>query len=345
MQIEKIKLGQFYTRTSPFEFERFKKWLSGIPDLKNKKFIEPFAGSNSIVQMMLASFHMSVAQWASFDIAPEAQQENLVPQVPLQQLDTISFFPKGFDVCITNPPYLAKNSATRKGMEIDFEGFQDLFEVSLGRMLKNCGWVAAIIPESFLTREVHRSRLEFVISLNIDMFHDTDFPVCLAVFSPDVQETYEIWRGEQFIGMARDLRLKAEGLLTSSKDSQLKFNDPEGLLGLWAIDNTKENSIRFLEGKEIHPSTIKVSSRAITRISSPHLTSINQLETVIEKANLILAEYRESTQDVFLTSFKGLRIDGKYRRRIDWNTASKILNTVFEEMGLISGAPNNLRLF
>jgi hypothetical protein len=67
----------------------------------------------------------------------------------------------------------------------------------------------------------------------------------------------------------------------------------------------------------------------LTRISID-----TEIDTVgiINKANEILKDYRHNTQDVFLTSFKGLRRDGKYRRRIDFKTIRSILNKAVEEL-------------
>ena len=46
------------------------------------------------------------------------------------------------------------------------------------------------------------------------------------------------------------------------------------------------------------------------------------------RCNQYLTWYRENTQDVFMTSFKGLRKDGRYRRRLDFETAKAIMSTV-----------------
>ena len=323
----KIELGQFYTRNNPFKFERFETWFRSIPALREKKFIEPFGGSNSIVQMVLETFpEVQTSQWSSFDIHPEAQQENLVPQVKLFKRDTIADFPKGYDICITNPPYLAKNSATRKGLSTDFGPFQDLFEVSLEEILKNVGYVAAIIPESFISRGIFQERLEFAISLNFQMFDDTEFPVCLAVFSPHKSSTFEIWRGTQKIAQFPDLDEEIDNLIRPINPGLFSFNSPNGLIGLSAIDGTKAASIKFRPGIDFDPATIKVSSRSLTRIHSDFMAQNPELlETIIHEANLLLADYRTLTNDVYLTSFKGLRADGNYRRRLDWKLASQIL--------------------
>jgi hypothetical protein len=325
----KIELGQFYTRNNPFQFERFSTWLRNIPNLPNAKFIEPFGGSNSIVQMILETFpEIQTSQWSSFDIHPEAQQENLVPEIRLVKRDTIKNFPAGFSVCITNPPYLAKNSATRKGLSTDFGNFQDLFEVSLSKMLENTPYVAAIIPESFITRKIFQDRLEFVISLNFQMFDDTEFPVCLAVFSPQTTPKFEIWRGSTLVAEVPELDSKISNVLMPVVAPVFRFNDPAGPIGLNAIDGTKEASIRFRDGREIASENIKVSSRSLTRISSKFLNeNPDALPAVIEEANRLLTLYREITNDVYLTSFKGLRSDGMYRRRLDWRIAGQVLGT------------------
>jgi hypothetical protein len=324
---KKQQLGQYYTRTNPFAQARFHKWINSIPNYPNISVVEPFAGSNSIVQMMLATYpELSQSKWTAFDIDPEAQGANQVPGLEVKQMDTISSFPTGFNLCITNPPYLAKNSATRKRSSIDFGIFQDLFEISLDVMLRSCAWVAAIVPESFITRGIFLERLEFVISLTSDMFDDTEFPVCLAVFSEQqTGQDFEIWRNEIFLGNYSQLMLARDNLLTLVRNGLFTFNDPTGPIGLYAVDMTKGPSIRFVPGKEIDPATIKHSSRAITRIT-PTLAA-GYSSDVIVNANKVLAEYRAQTNDVFLTSFKGLRDDGQYRRRLDWHTATRVLAT------------------
>jgi len=324
----KIELGQFYTRISPFQFKRFKEWFQSLPEFPNLKIIEPFAGSNAIVKMILDEFsEIKLDNWESFDIDPEAQEFNLIPELEVKRMDTLKNFPDGFQIAITNPPYLAKNSATRKGSLINFGNYQDLFEISLERMLFKCKYVAAIIPESFITRGLFRDRLEFVISLNTEMFDDTEFPVCLAVFSADRSLNFEIWRGETLLGTYNELSGRVDNTLLKVSSKIFRFNDPKGVLGLTAVDSTLKPTIQFKQGGLIPESNIKVSSRAETRISSILFGEVESVELLIEEANQTLNKYREISQDVFLTSFKGLRSDGSYRRRLDWDTASRILGT------------------
>lgn len=327
----KIHLGQFYTQTNPFVHPRFQQWLNSIPKLGSRRFLEPFGGANNIVKMILdIESRISEKNWSSFDIQPQAQAENRVPQVKVSRRDCIRSFPLGYDVAVTNPPYLAKNSATRKGAKIDFENFGDLFELSLSRTLQSCPWVAAIIPESFITRELFQDRLEFVISLNEPMFDDTEFPVCLAVFSPEATADFELWIGDEFIGLYSQLKSQ-QRKLDAARKVKAVFNDPNGILGLRAIDSTKGASIEFVPGVDVPSSRIRNTSRSLTRITFPGLKA-KDLDKFIEIANKELRTYRNATKDVFLTSFKGLRQDGRYRRRLDWSTSSKILNLAFVKL-------------
>jgi hypothetical protein len=323
----KIQLGQFYTRGNPFQYSRAQKWFSVIPNLSGAKIVEPFAGSNSIVALVNSSVSkLSPDNWQSFDIHPEAIEANLVPEIRLQKRDTLEDFPRGFDVAITNPPYLAKNSATRKRMIVHFGEYQDTFEVALHEMLSNCDWVAAIIPESFITRKLFKDRLDAAISLNHEMFDDTEFPVCLALFSPNSSNDFEIWRGEQFLGYRNALDNEVENLLTARRFISPRFNAPNGEIGLIAIDNTTGASIKFVDGATIPSDEIKVTSRSLTRISIDFLDAPLDPDKLIAEANQILTSYRSVSSDVFLTAFKGLRADNAYRRRIDWKTAGRILN-------------------
>ncbi|MCL2038821.1 MAG: hypothetical protein FWG85_00145 [Bacteroidetes bacterium] len=49
---------------------------------------------------------------------------------------------------------------------------------------------------------------------------------------------------------------------------------------------------------------------------------------LIDMLNDRLARFREDTNDIFLTPFKGLRKDNKYRRRLDYALARKLISEV-----------------
>ncbi len=308
--IAKISKGQFFTQENPFRNDGFQEWANGC-DLKHQTILEPFAGSNNLIKMLK---EMDLCQnYKSFDIEPNSK--DIITQ------DTIKNFPKGFNVCITNPPYLAKNSATRKNINYDFKNFDDLYKVALDKCLNNCEYVGAIIPASFLNSKLFRERLTHYILLNGKMFIDTDCPVCLALFNGFSTDA-EIYEGQKYLGLLSELEKKKP---KSNKQLELKFNDKNGKLGLIAIDNTKEPSIRFCNGEKIPANEIKNTSRSITRINVDC-----DIEKMVKRANDYLNTFRQETYDIFLTPFKGLRKDNRFRRRLDYATARQIINYCYE---------------
>lgn len=305
----KRERGQYFTKGNPFSHPLFLGWLSLLPP---GKVLEPFAGACDIPRLVGGDL-----TWDCYDIDPKAP--NVIRQ------DTLASFPTGYSAAITNPPYLAKNSATRRGMKVDMGRFDDLYKHALDLMLKNCQYVAAIIPNSFLTSLEFRFRIHGVISLAQDMFEDTDHPVCLALFSPRGTGDFLVYRNEDLLGYYRHLENVRDELL-GSKSNGWRFNDPGGAIGIMALDNTKGKSISFVEGEKIDPASVKSSSRSNTRVSGPLVPGL------IEEANRVLARYRQETGDIFLSSFMGMREDGDYRRRLDWSTARKILDLAHENL-------------
>ena len=321
--MDKKRNGQFFTVGNPFRLTGFREWYEMIP--RKERFLEPFAGANNLVRMMDEVF--GEKEWGSFDIQP--MDEKVIFR------DTLAEMPKGYDAIVTNPPYLARNSATRSGIKFSEENrYDDLYKFCLDRMLGEYDFVAAIIPESFITSGQFREKLFSTISLTRNMFMDTDCPVCIAMFvDEDVKARYldekdfYLYQLDEMVGkysevygyFKREILDRMDG---AGEIIKFKFNDPEGKIGLWGVDNTREESIHFGDGEMIPANKIKVSSRAITRISGP----VKDVEEVAKRANEILVEFRKNTRDVFMTAFKGLRADGKYRRRLDYKIANCILN-------------------
>lgn len=327
--MHKKQRGQFFTEENPFVLEPFKEWFGFLPE--KARLLEPFAGSNNLIKMVNETF--GEFGWESFDIEPP--QDNAYSDVPVQKKDTLKDMPSGFDAIITNPPYLARNSATRAGIKFDAENkYDDLYKFCLDKMLKKYDFVAAIIPESFMTCGQFREKLYSVISLTQGMFSDTDCPVCIATFVPEkikktklAKEDFLIYRLDDFIGSYEQLEKYYQDLRNEmTHNVHCRFNDKNGKIGLRGVDNTIADTIRFVQGEEIDPSLIKQTSRSITRISVDVDLPEEKLVEVIDQANDILRDFRKRTDDIFMTSFKGLRRDGKYRRRLDYKKAGEILD-------------------
>ncbi|NDV78755.1 DUF5053 domain-containing protein [Dysgonomonas sp. 511] len=345
-QIKKRKTKQkakYYTKSNPFNHKLFIEWLNMIPNYKNSRFLEPFAGSNNIIKLV-KDVDNDISNWVCFDIAPPV--ENNVLQYSVTKRDTIRNFPSGFNICITNPPYLAKNSATRRKLKYPDTHYDDVYKLCLDIMLSDCDYVVAILPESFITSNLFHNRLLGLISLNYNVFDDTNCPVCLALFIPQkLDDNFHIYIGNEYIGTYNQLK---NYNLTEYTNNTInwKFNVPDGSIGVKCVDSQHGADIRFIRGDKINSDDIKISSRTLTRISG--LPYNIELKSFIDVCNNVLSEYRMQTNDIFLTSFKGLRKDGKYRRRIDFKTIRCILNkatkTVFNQSILkgVKGKPNSL---
>ena len=303
----KRELGQYFTTYNPFQNSGFLNWAYEC-DLSKTTILEPFAGSNNLINMLQ---DMGLCtDFKSFDIEPKNKF--------VKRRDTLKNFPKDFKVCITNPPYLAQNSAKRRNLEFPNIIYDDLYKYSLEKCLENCDYVGAIIPASFFNANIFRERLSHYILLNSKMFNDTEHPVCLALFKK-YSEDVDLYNDNKYLGKLSDLKKK---LPKSNINMDIRFNVPNGNLGLIAIDNTIEPSIKFVNGEEISPERIRVSSRSITRIMIPTKYRINN---IIEKLNYNLNIFRKETYDLFLTPFKGLRKDNYYRRRLDYKLAKKLI--------------------
>lgn len=313
--------GKFFTENNPFVHPFFQEWMKEIP---TSVFLEPFAGSNNIPMLMSeAGF---TPKWKCYDIAPP--RENNKPQYKVVKRNCLTNFPANYKVVITNPPYLAKSSATRQKLSYPHTQYDDLYKMCVDRMLNNSDYIAAIVPESFITSNLFHNRIYGIISLNIKISSKTNCPVCLALFYPDnLSGDFTIYIGDEKVGTYNEL--KKYDLSRYENESSWCFNVSNGSIGVKCVDNGIENSICFCLGDSITSSCIKQSSRAYTRISGLPVGA--NLEGFIDRCNQILNQYRDDTRDIFLTSFKGFRKDGKYRRRIDFSTIRQIMNKALAE--------------
>ena len=302
---EKRTNGVYYTTGNPFGNVAFARWANAA-GLPKTSILEPFAGANLLITSLK---DMGLCRRAdSFDIAPAHADVKL--------RDTLADFPKGYDVCITNPPWLAKNSATRRGLAFPESSYDDLYKFALNKCINHCAYVAALVPESFIRASLFQERMSDFVSLTGDMFIDTDNPVGLALFAPDITPDVQVWRNSKKLGTLS--KLESYRPRAKNRDN-VRFNDPDGNVGFIAIDNTREASIRFCDPKELGDYEVRGTCRSITKI-------LVDAPIRIEEWNRFIDNFRQQTRDVLLTSFKGLRKDGLYRRRADWDFARGVIN-------------------
>ena len=302
------KHGVYYTNGNPFASTPFRRWAGQI-DFKKHVVVEPFAGNNDIIKK-LKSVNLC-NQHQSYDLNPVLQG--------IEARDSINNFPKNFKVCITNPPWLAKNYSTKtKISDYNFK-YDNIYKDCLELMLSNCQYVAALIPASYSRTGLFFDRLHYYVLLHdSEMFLDTTHPVCLALFSPQSSNDFYVYYDNKKIGNYRTLKKHLPG---NAKTYDIKFNAVDGNLGFIAFDNTKERTIKFCDVNSIENYSIKHSSRFITKIKVDYKINAK----VIGKLNENIERFRDNSKDFFLTPFKGIRQDGMYRRRIDFSMTKKIL--------------------
>ena len=310
--------GRFFTKTNPFNHPLFYEWLSLLP--RNSNVIEPFAGACDIPKL-LKDIGFSPS-WKCYDINPPMNNGSVFH---VTRRDSITNLPKG-NVFITNPPYLARNSAKRNHYPYPQTSYSNLYLHCLSLMLEKGRFVAAILPESFISDKMFKERLFGVISLNYKVFNDTDYPVCLALFVPEKREDYLIFSGKELLGTYKEL---LDYNYSGTFQGDWVFNRANGSVGIKCYDGLSAD-ICFVRGEMINPTIIKESSRSLTRVDG--LPSNIDRDAFIECCNSLLKEYRDKTKDVFLTSFKGLRKDNHYRRRIDFATLRRIMNVALDRI-------------
>jgi len=297
--------GVYFTTTNPFNLRPFKLWAEEIK-LNGSTVLEPFAGGNNIIKMLKCHYDI---KYDSFDTRP------CDPNVCKR--DTLANFPKGYDVCITNPPWLYLPSARRRGLHYPDIKYDDLYKHCLDLTLQHCANVCFIIPATYLQTGLFRKRLHSVVFVHERLFSDTDNPVCLAMFAGKAQKITKIYNDNTYLGTLSGL---AEHLPKPTHSKKIVFNADNGNIGLVSFDNTIEPTIHFCGGDEIHRK-LKHSDRMITKIRCDVDT-----DTAVEKLNYELNKLRKKTHDVFLTPFKGLRHDGFYRRRINFSLVRDMIN-------------------
>lgn len=307
--MSKQLLGQFYTTTDPFSIsDAFSSWYQMVP--KNTTILEPFAGAGHL-------FSYVDSNWDGFDIEPNH------PNV--KQRDTLKDFPTGYQVCITNPPYLAKTVVSRKKLPVVLN-HEDLYLDALQKCLDNCDYVAAIIPSTFWNQNLFKDRLYAWDKFDMELFSDTDNPAGVAYFVPNNVDTTRT-----FIN-GKEVHLNATNTPITT-DFPVIFN-PEGLSPFLVngIDTVDQNNIHLRKIDGFDTSKLvdkngkcKSTNRNMFPIECPYLK-----EEDLSSINQMIDDWRQETQDFYLTSFKSCKKDGRYRKRISFKEVRWILSQYYK---------------
>lgn len=319
--IRQKNLGQYFTKKSVWLKPQIKEFISRV---NPSVIVDPFAGQGDL---------LNVVDTLGYSVSGLDIDKSLGWEFN----DGLKHIPRvEGGLVLTNPPYLAKNSAKRQGLSgysyFENSEFQDLYQIAISKVLESYKYSIFIIPETFVNSSVFTKHLHSITILEENPFECTDCPVCVCCFEVNnsllKENIYDFYKGGLFLfdsdeGYNRLCKYK------SFDNFNITFNDKKGNLGLRGIDGLDEfNRIKFCLPGDLNYNTskIKTSSRAITLIKVDF--DIDMI--FVNDINYYLEDYRRRTHDVFLSPFKGNNKNGERRRRLDFKLARGFINKIIE---------------
>lgn len=328
---KKRMLGQFFTEGESWlqpQVEEFIK-MTG-----NNIAYDPFAGTGCLLSLLKKRI----------DAITEIRGLDIDDTLGWDVNDSLLNIPhvEG-SVIVTNPPYISNYSASRKKIcdslqkYFDATPYDDVYLLALDKMLESQSNVVAIVPETFINSPYRQKRkLQSMTILEKNPFLDTDTPVVVVCFDSVDKDFGEIkiYKDATYISTLQEVE---DSRLMPDNSVAMRFNDPDGWLGVRCVDTTNpDDMIHFAFKKGIDydwKNGIKVSSRLFTLISID--VPLADRERFIAECNKILFNIRNISHDITLSPFKGNMKNGVRRRRLDFQTCRAIIehayaNVVFE---------------
>ncbi len=321
---KKVKLGQFFTTGDVWLKPQI---IDFISESGCDIAYDPFAGAGHLIEI---SELYGINKTVGLDIDETLEWEI---NDSLKNIPTIDNA-----IIITNPPYLAKQSATRKKMDLseyfDHSIYDDLYLIALDRMIQAQKYVVAIIPESFINSSYrNKNLLSSITILEENPFEDTDAPVCVACFDGVEKDFKEIkvYKNGSF---ENDLETIESIRLVPNNHIKATFNNLDGWLGIRAVDSTNDKTVIKFDFKE----NIKYDWENRIKVSSRHFTLVdikvpeNLKKDFVDKCNEILETIRVESSDTILTPFMGNTKNGIRRRRLDFKLARAIMELAYDSI-------------
>ena len=328
---KKIKFGQFFTKKEVWLKPQV---IDFIKQSNCKIAYDPFAGAGDLLNVAKT---LGFKKTVGLDIDTNLKWKINNSLISIPHIDNA--------IIITNPPYLAKQSATRKHLDLsqyfDNTSYTDVYLIALEKMLDSQKCVVAIIPESFINSNFLRKDLLYSITiLEENPFDDTENPVCVVCFDNIHKKLNEvkIYKNDTYINNLEEIN---KIRINPINDITIRFNDLDGWLGLRAIDSTNDKTFIKFDFK----TNFKYDWNKRIKVSSRHLTLINieiqqnKRQIFVDKANDLVYSIREKSKDILLTPFKGNTKQGIRRRRLDFRLARAILETAYNEIYDIKKQP------
>ncbi|MDO4763795.1 MAG: hypothetical protein Q4A00_05385 [Flavobacteriaceae bacterium] len=327
MSAKKIVLGQFFTKDSIWLRSHIKDF---IEQTKCNVAYDPFAGEGHLLNAV-QSFENFEA-FVGLDIDDKLKWEHNDSLINIPKIDNA--------IAITNPPYISKYSASRKGVGQNlkkyFENsvYDDVYLIALDKLLQAQNNVVAIIPETFINSNYQqKNKLVSITILEENPFEDTENPVIVACFDGKKKDYSEIkvYKNDTYVNTLENLEKMR---LIPNNSVKMKFNDKQGWLAVRCVDTTNPNDMLKFDFKENidydWEKGIKVSSRLLTLINID--IPKERQKKFINCCNEILQDTREKTDDIIFSPFKGNMKNGRRRRRLDFLTCRAIVEKSYYEI-------------
>lgn len=320
----KIKLGQFFTKETLWLKPQVKEF---IINTKCKIAYDPFAGAGDLLEA--SKNILQFKETKGLDIDKNLHWEVNDSLINIPHIDDA--------IIVTNPPYIAKQSASRKKIDLSqyfsITSYDDVYLLALDQMLKAQKYVVAIIPESFINSNYKQKAKIFSITiLEENPFEDTENPVCVVCFD-GINKSFDkikVFKNDLLINNLDNIqRIRIE----PSNSVKITFNTLQGWLGLRAVDSTDDKTFINFDFKENFDydweHNIKVTSRhfSLININVPQ----DKRDKFINKCNDVLKQVRSESSDILLTPFKGNTKKGIRRRRLDFRLARAIMEIAYDE--------------
>ncbi|WP_029513171.1 Eco57I restriction-modification methylase domain-containing protein [Mycoplasmopsis primatum] len=319
---KKVKLGQFFTKSALWLKPQI---LEFINNSNCSIAYDPFAGAGDILNVLTAQFKFNEYVGLDIDAHLNWKLNDSLLNIPLVD----------HAIIVTNPPYIAKQSASKKKIDLSLyfgsSPYEDIYLIALEKMLENHKFVVAIVPESFINSNFkHKNLLSSITILEENPFNDTEIPVCVVCFDSVNKplSQVKIYKNNKLINNFQSI---IDVKLLPKHNVKIKFNTLDGWLGLRAADSSNDvNFIKF-DFKENFSynwqKNIKISSRHYSLIDVDIPKDLRS--KFIDICNQKIQELRWKSSDIIFSPFKGNTKNGIRRRRLDFNLARAIMEKAY----------------
>lgn len=324
-ETKKVKLGQFFTKETSWLKPQVEKF---IIESNCSIAYDPFAGGGDLLNAATKILKFKKTKGLDIDKKLKWKYNDSLLRIP--HIDNA--------IIITNPPYIAKQSASRKKIDLSKyfskSTYDDVYLIALDKMLESQKYVVAIIPESFINSSYkQKHKINSITILEDNPFEDTENPVCVVCFD-GIDKTFDrikVYKNEKLVNSLDKIQsIRVE----PNYSINITFNTLDGWLGLRAVDSTDDKTFICFDFKE----NFKYDWEHNIKVSSRHFSLIDikvpkeDRKEFIEKCNELIQKIRIDSSDVLLTPFKGNTKKGIRRRRLDFRLARAIMEIAYKEV-------------